>query len=114
MSTSTTPTTMEAGQWVGSTTNNKQTDVLITLNIEKRSPQMAQILSYNPSLSIHRSCTTARPIVHGDHIVVDSPETKFFDNDTGALITSAQFLAKHNLDLPLVKRLTYDIKTRTP
>jgi hypothetical protein len=47
------------GQWIGSAISEKNEELRVILNIEKRSPGLAQVLSHSAGFPQFRVCTTA-------------------------------------------------------
>jgi hypothetical protein len=100
------------GQWVGTTLEEKTGEVRNTLNIEKRLPRVAQILTYIPQNPNWRICTTAPFQDNGDMIVIESPDVRYFDLTTGNLVPIEEFLKQNKIEEPLPKKITYQLQER--
>jgi hypothetical protein len=59
-----------------------------------------------------RICTTATPQQEGDLVIIESPDTKYFDLNTGTLIPIEQFWKANNIQQPLPKRVVYKFEER--
>jgi len=100
------------GQWIGSTLEEKSGEIHTTLNIEKRQPGIAQILSYSPQNPNWRICTTAPFQDNGSVVVIESPDSRYFDLSTGNLVPIEEFWKQKKIEQPLPKKITYFIQGR--
>jgi hypothetical protein len=95
------------GQWIGTVVDQNKVEVRTMLNIEERTPGIAQILSYS---ALFPNIRTSAIIAFGQfesELVVDSPDAKFFDVNTGKLIPTEEFWRLHKINQPIPKRITY-------
>lgn len=98
------------GQWIGSAISEKNEEMRVMLNIERRSPGLAQVLSHSARFPQFRLCTTAPFRRTGNHVVIESPDTRVFENGTGTLIPIKEYYARNKIDAPVVNRITYSIQ----
>ena len=100
------------GQWIGTVVNSKGVDVRVTLNIEKRTPGIAQTLSHAPNAPHIRTCATfAFPEFH-DEVLIKAANVRFFDVKTGALIPVEEYWKTNNITAPLVKQTAYKFRQK--
>lgn len=74
------------GQWIGSIIDDKGVEVRSMLNIEKRRPGFAQVLTHIP---IYREIRTIASFVvpeFENEVTIQSADVRFFDVISGALI----------------------------
>ena len=95
------------GQWIGSVIDPNKVEVRTMLNIEKRTPGIAQILSYSIQFPNLRTSAIIKFGNFESELVVDSPDASFFDVSTGKLIPIPEYWKLHNIDQPIPKRMTY-------
>ena len=101
-----------SGQWVGPSAPENGPAGKIVVNFEKRTPGKAQILGYSPQDPNFRTSTETVLQESGNTIVIDSPDTRIFDLQTGLLVPVADFLAKQNITHPIPKRTIYNLTER--
>lgn len=100
------------GQWIGSVIDNRGIEVRVTLNIEKRSPGTAQILSHSPQFLHIRTCATGKYREDGDTLIFEPHETHFFDVNTGNLIPIEQYYETNQIKEPIPKFTTFKFQSR--
>jgi hypothetical protein len=100
------------GQWVGWSREEGGLETRVTVNFEKRTPGIAQILTYVPQNPGWRVSTVALIQDSQDTMVIDSPDVRMFDLQTGQLVPLGDFMAGRKIEEPLPKRTTYKISER--
>ena len=104
---------MTYGQWVGTTKDHQtNSETRVTLNIEKRLPGVAQILSHSTEYPNWRICTTAPFKDNGDVIIIEAPDTRYFDLKTGNLVPIEEFWKQNKIEQPLPTKITYTFQKR--
>ncbi len=100
------------GQWVGWSRSENGVEGKVIVNFEKRTPGRAQILGSSPQNQTVRTSTNAVVQDSGDTVVVESPDTRVFDLQTGVLVPVADFLARHKITVPIPTKTIYKITVR--
>jgi len=100
------------GQWVGWSRPENGPEGKIIVNFEKRTPGRAQIFGYSPQNPAFRISTDAVLQESEDTIVIDSPNTRVFDPQSGQLVPVAEFFAAHKITQPIGKKTTYKMAER--
>lgn len=100
------------GQWIGSSINDKNIEVVAVLNIEKRLPKIVQVLTHVPKFPQIRTVATIPFEDFDDELDVIDPDIRFLDVNTGALTPIEEYWKAHNLKEPLPKTTHYKFSSQ--
>jgi hypothetical protein len=94
---------IEYGQWIGTSINDKKIKAVVTLNIEKRQPNLAQVLTHLPEFPSVKTVSTFQFAVVGDEMNVTEPDIRIIDTGTGVLTPIESYWKSHKSEEPLSK-----------
>jgi hypothetical protein len=105
-------TELKHGQWIGNSVDSTGVRVRVTLNIESRRPNVAQVLNHIPENPQLRTCATFTFPGFENEVAVDSPDVRFFDPNTGVMTPVGDYFKANKINQPLPKRTVYKFQTK--
>jgi hypothetical protein len=97
---------MTHGQWIGFDTNNNGIETHIVLNVEKRFPNVSQVLSHVPQYPHLRTLATLEFPAFETEVLAYAKNVQFFEQN-GALIPLEEYWAKNKITEPMSKQIRY-------
>lgn len=95
------------GQWIGRAQPDNGADVFLILNIEKRTPTLAEVCNHHTELTNLRTISMVRLPPFENEVTLESEAAWFFDSDSGKLIPIEEFWKAREIQTPIPKRTTY-------
>jgi hypothetical protein len=100
------------GQWIGSALNSDNITSVVTLNIEERTPNLAQALTHLPKFPLAKTVAIFPFSVTGDEMEVLNPDIRIIDINTGVLTPIADYFKAHKIAEPLPKKTHYQFTSQ--
>lgn len=95
------------GQWVGTARHENRVEIRMMLNIEKRSPGLAQVCSHSVQFPQIRTIAEFQVPDFEGEVDVEIQNAQFYDPSTGVLIPAKRFWEMNQIHEPIPKRTHY-------
>jgi hypothetical protein len=82
----------------------KTSRLVVTLNVEQRQPNLAQVLTHLPEFPLTKTVSTFQFGVTGDEMDMIEPDIRIIDTTTGTLTPISDYWKKHSVKAPLPKK----------